>query len=186
MKQAISAGFVVWFTGLPASGKTTLANVIKELLAEQGVRVVVLDSDDLRSVLTPEPAYSEEEREWFYNVIAYLAGFLAKEGINVLIAATAHRRRYRERARERVGRFAEVYVQCSLEACKERDPNGIYALAESGVAESVPGVGADYERPLQPEATVDTTNSSPQEAARMVVAQLQAAKIITERSGEEA
>lgn len=183
MREPVQAGFVVWFTGLPASGKTTLANIMKEQLAEQGVRAVVLDSDSLRLVLTPEPAYDEAEREWFYNVIAYLASFLVQDGINVLIAATAHRRRYRERARvgvrERNGRFAEVYVQCSLEACKRRDPKGIYALAASGEAKSVPGVGTDYEWPIEPEAAVDTTDSLPEEAARIVIAQLQAVNIIT-------
>lgn len=179
MQQAQSAGFVIWFTGLPASGKTTLAKKLQEQLGKRQIRAVLLDSDDLRAVLTPNPAYTEQERDWFYNVIAYLAALLANEGVNVLIAATAHRRRYRDEARERLSRFAEVYVQCSLEACQERDPKGIYALAESGEADSVPGVGAAYERPLKAEAAVDTTTTSPQEAAQLVLAQLQEAGLFT-------
>ncbi len=179
MKQSKSAGFVIWITGLPSSGKTTLAKNLREQLDQRQIPTVILDSDDLRAVLTPNPAYTEEERDWFYKVIAYLAAFLAKNGINVLIAATAHRRHYRDQAREQTGRFAEVYVQCQLETCKERDPKGIYALAGSGEAQSVPGVGVKYEPPLKPEATVDTTNASPEEAAHLVLAQLQGSSVIT-------
>lgn len=184
MAQPSLDGFVIWFTGLPASGKTTLAHLVKEQLAERRIHAIVLDSDDLRAVLTPEPAYTEQERDWFYNVIAYLAAFLSANGVNVLVAATAHRRRYRDRAREQIGRFAEVFVRCSLETCKERDPKGIYTLAEAGQAESVPGVGADYESPIRPAAVIDTTNTNPLEAARSVLAQLRDRGIIVSTKGD--
>lgn len=174
MNWPAPGGFAIWLTGLPASGKTTLANELKEQLTARHIQAIVLDSDDLRAVLTPEPTYMAEERDWFYGVIAYLAAFLSENNINVLIAATANHRLYRDRARARIGRFAEVYVQCSLDVCKERDPKGIYALAEEGQAKTVPGVGAEYEPPLNPEAVVDTTNTSPTEAARTVLAQLKA------------
>lgn len=178
MKRSKSVGFIIWITGLPASGKTTLAKNLKEQLGQRQIQAVILDSDDLRTVLTPNPAYTEEERDWFYNVIAYLAAFLANEGINVLIASTAHRRHYRNQVREQTEQFAEVYVQCQLETCQERDPKGIYALAKVGKADSVPGIGVKYERPLKPEATVDTTSTSPQEAAQLVLVQLQNAGVI--------
>lgn len=178
MKRSKSVGFIIWITGLPASGKTTLAKNLKEQLGQRQIQAVILDSDDLRTVLTPNPAYTEGERDWFYNVIAYLAAFLANEGINVLIASTAHRRHYRNQVREQTEQFAEVYVQCQLETCQERDPKGIYALAKVGKADSVPGIGVKYERPLKPEATVDTTSTSPQEAAQLVLVQLQNAGVI--------
>lgn len=171
--MTLNSGFVVWFTGLPAAGKTTLAYAMQEQLRARDVRTVVLDSDDLRAVLTPEPAYTAAERDWFYAVVVYLAAWLARSGVNVLIAATANRADYRKRARRQIARFAEVHVQCALDVCRRRDPKGIYALAESGDADHVPGMGVAYEPPLNPEATVDTTVKLPAEAARAVLIQLE-------------
>lgn len=165
-------GCVIWLTGLPASGKSTLAREVKRLLAERGVHAVILDSDDMRRVLTPQARYTEEEREWFYAVIAHLAAWLARSGICVLVAATAHRRAYRERARQELADgagFAEVYVRCPPAVCRQRDPKGIYAMAEQGDADSVPGLGATYEPPLDPASEVNTALTSPEEGAEVVV-----------------
>ena len=170
--------FVIWFTGLPASGKTTLARSTQNLLVERGIHAILVDSDDWRAVLTPQPEYTEAEREWFYGVIGHLATWLANNGVNVMVAATANRRLYRDRVRQQIERFAEVYVYCPLAVCRERDPKGIYALVQEGQAENVPGVGSVYEAPLAPEAVVDTSNSPPDEAAESVAGQLQRAGII--------
>lgn len=96
MLSAQPPGFAIWFTGLPASGKTALAQQLRLLLAAQGIPTVVLDSDDLRCVLTPQPCYTEDERDWVYRVIAHLATWLTQSSVNVLIAATANRRAYRD------------------------------------------------------------------------------------------
>jgi adenylylsulfate kinase len=169
---SVTPGFALWLTGLPASGKTTLAYELHCQLAERGIQTVILDSDELRRVLTPNPTYRAEERDWFYNVLTYLAAWLVPSGVNVLIAATAHRRIYREAARAEIVRFAEIYVRCSLAACRQRDPKGIYALAQAGQAPNVPGVGSLFEPPTQPEATVDTEEQTPAEAAAFVLNQL--------------
>lgn len=175
----MQSGFVVWLTGLPASGKTSLAYAMQaELVAQEKIQTVVLDSDELRAVLTPDPAYSATERDWFYGVVTYLAAWLARDGVNVLIAATANRRRYRDEARRQIVRFAEVHVVCSLAECRARDPKGIYKRAQMGEATSVPGVGADYEGPLRAETAVNTTTMLPEEAAVFVIAQLQGQGII--------
>ena len=171
-------GFVTWFTGLPASGKTTLARSTQQLLVERGIHAILVDSDDWRAILTPRPEYTEAERDWFYSVIGYLATWLANNSVNVLVAATANRRLYRDQARQQIERFAEVYVYCPLAVCRERDPKGIYDLAQEGKAGNVPGVGTVYEAPLAPEAVVDTSNSTPDEAAESVAGQLQRARII--------
>lgn len=168
----VPPGFAVWLTGLPASGKSALAREMQRLLAEGGVQAVILDSDALREVLTPRPEYTERERDWFYGVIVFLAAWLTGSGVNVLIAATAHRRAFRDQARAQIERFAEVYVRCPLEVCARRDPKGIYALAKAGRAGNVPGLGVPYEPPSAPEATVDTALLSPAEAARSALEQL--------------
>ena len=161
-------GFALWLTGLPASGKTTLAGELRALLAEKGIHTQILDSDELRTVLTPEPTYSRAERNWFYDVVVYLAQMLTANGVNVLVAATAPRRAYRTNARRRIARFAEVHVDCSLEQCAQRDPHGMYEKAWAGELPTLPGVGSPFEKPLAPEVRVDTGRYDPETAARII------------------
>ena len=165
--------FAVWLTGLPAAGKTTLAQELASELRQQGITVQILDSDELRSVLTPDPTYTSEERDWFYRVIAFIARLLTQNGVGVIIAATANRRRYRRYAREGIEHFAEVYVKCSLETCMERDQKGIYEQALAGDATTVPGLQVPYEPPSHPAAVVDTEMMSAQEGAHHILEALQ-------------
>ncbi len=162
--------FVVWLTGLPASGKTTIARLLVRRLRERGITVILLDSDELRGILTPNPTYSEEERDWFYGALAGLAALLYRNGAAVVIAATANRRRYREALRSTVGRFVEVYLKCPLKVCMRRDRKGVYRLALEGKAKTVPGIQAPYEEPLNPDLTIETDVVDPETAASMVVA----------------
>ena len=168
MKRKRSTGFAIWLTGRPAAGKTTLARQMRQLLAEQGIHSVILDSDELRTILTPRPVYSEEERNRFYEMLALLAAWLVNNGVNVLVAATAHRRLYRQQARTLIERFAEVYVECPSELCRRRDPKGLYAQA----APNLPGAGVAYEPPLAAEAVIDTSQHRPAEAAVRVMQQV--------------
>lgn len=179
-----AAGFAIWFTGLPASGKTTLAHVVQQQLTAQGIFALLLDSDELRTILTPQPTYSEAERDWFYTALAGLAAWLTRNGINLLIAATANRRAYRQAAREQIARFAEVYVQCSLSMCRQRDPKGIYALAQSQPTSTVPGLGSHFEPPLAPEVIVNTELQTPTDAAASVLQAMRKMGLAPEFSNE--
>jgi adenylylsulfate kinase len=172
MSGAVRPGFAIWLTGLPSSGKTALAQVVSRLLHERGIAVQILDSDELRRRLTPNPTYSLEERDWFYDVISFLAELLTANGVNVLIAATASRQVYRQAARGRIARFAEVYVECPPEVCRSRDLKGPWERADRGEITSLPGSGAPYEAPDAPEARVDTAQYSPEEAARHILRRL--------------
>lgn len=176
--MSVSSGFVVWLTGLPASGKTSLAQAIQEQLVRQQIPSVILDSDELREVFTPDPAFTDEERSWFYDVISYLAAHLSQSGTNVLIAATGNLRGYREKARQQNKRFAEVFLQCPLVICEERDPKGVYALAKQGDADYVPGVNVPYEAPFAPELVVDMARVLPSIAAESVIRQLRLTGVI--------
>jgi adenylylsulfate kinase len=147
------AGVVVWFTGLPASGKTTLAWRVRDRLAPR-VSCVVLDSDELRDALVAH-AYADDDREAFYRVLGTLATLLAKQGHTVLVAATAPCRAHRDRARQGSPRFVEVYVRTPRELCETRDAKGLYAQARSGQAANLPGVGVPYEPPLAPDVVAD-------------------------------
>ncbi len=173
MTTPTASGFAIWFTGLPSSGKTTLAQALQQQLAREGIRTQILDSDELRRRLTPEPTYSEKERDWFYDMILFLAELLTQNGVNVLIAATAPARRYRDAARQRLRRFAEVLVESPIDVLRERDPKGLWQRADRGEIDTLPGAGAPYEPPLNPEARIDTSHFSVEEATRRVRWQLQ-------------
>lgn len=145
------SGFAIWITGLPASGKTTLAQSLAQILFEHEVNVQILDSDDLRKVLTPDPSYSQQERNWFYQVLIFLSELLTQNGVNVIIAATGSLRKYRRQARERLDRYVEVYLDCPKEVCKRRDPKGLWERAEKGEVTNFPGADAPFHPyPLSP------------------------------------
>ena len=160
MTAAKRPGFAIWLTGLPSSGKSTLARMVGQRLAAQGITAQLLDSDELRRKLTPQSTYSETERDWFYEMVVFLAELLTSNGVNVIIAATAPRRAYRDAARDRLARFAEVYVVCPPEVCRARDPKGLWQKADAGEIATLPGVGIAYEPPLSPEVSVDTAEQS--------------------------
>jgi adenylylsulfate kinase len=148
-------GAVAWFTGLPSSGKSTLARRVQRRLARRGQVAVVLDGDELREVLGMH-SYGPEERERFYRSLAELAALIAKQGVIALVAATAPHRRDRDRARQMVsGGFVEVWVSTPLADCEARDPKGLYAQARRDAANELPGVGVAYEAPLAPEVIAE-------------------------------
>jgi adenylylsulfate kinase len=157
--------FAVWLTGLPASGKSTLAAALRRALHARGMPVVVLESDALRRLLTPEPTYSLEERDAFYAALAGVGRLLVESGVAVIFDATAHRRAYRERARGEIRRFIEVYVDCPLDVCRARDPKGIYRRGMSGEASHVPGLQEPYEPPTAPALVVRGDVEHPDAAA---------------------
>jgi adenylylsulfate kinase len=147
-------GMVIWFTGLPASGKSTLAREVRERLLDRGKTPCLLDSDVIRQVTAPLLGYSDEGRDAFYEALAGLAAELASQGLVVLVAATAHRSAYRERARSLAPRFLEVWVTTPVDVCRLRDGKGLYA-GEPGVTSALPGVGTVYEEPVHPDIRAD-------------------------------
>ncbi len=168
--------WALWITGLPGSGKSAIAAKVCTLLKGK-IEVKLLELDEIRKFITPKPSYSEQEREIVYSSLVYMAKLLVDSGKPVIIDATANRRRYRERARDIITNFAEVYVKCSLDTCIEREssrrakhaPAGIYKTAETEGA-TVPGVNVAYEEPENPDVVVDSENMSVHECAEKIVA----------------
>jgi len=172
--------WVIWFTGLPGCGKTTIAQTLKAVLSERKVYARILQLDEIRRVITPQPRYTEEERDIVYASLAYMAKLLSDEGVNVMVDATANRRRYRDLARSLIPCFAEVFVRVPLEVCMDREakrraqfsPRAIYKKA-AGEKATVPGVNVPYEEPLSAEIEVDAWSLSPEESARAVAKRIE-------------
>jgi adenylylsulfate kinase len=171
--------WAIWITGLPGSGKTVIAEKLKSILKERGIDAdaKVLELDEIRKFITSNPSYSEEERDIVYASLVYMAKLLVECGKNVIIDATANRRRYRNKARESIKKFAEVYVKCSLDTCMKRErgrkgensqaPFGIYEKGlEKGA--TVPGVNIPYEEPEKPEVVVDSEEMNVEQSAEKI------------------
>ena len=146
---------------------------LRSLLAARQIRAEILESDELRKILTPHPSYADEEREAFYRQMIWIGTLLVHHGVPVIFDATAMRRIWRQQARQQIGKFLEVYVECPLEVCMARDPKEIYRRAREGAAGNVPGLQAAYEPPDNPDLVIRGDTESPESAARRIIARLE-------------
>ncbi len=168
-------GCVVWFTGLPASGKSTIAHEVEARLFDMGVRAYVLDGDNIRHGLNSDLGFSPEDRRENIRRIGEVARLFADAGVIVLTAFISPYREDRERARRLMndGDFVEVYVKCSLEECARRDPKGMYERAKRGEIKEFTGISAPYEPPENCELTVDSERHTVEECVSMVIRYLE-------------
>lgn len=166
----MKSGCVIWLTGLPGAGKTTLARILENELRKKGLKVEVLDGDDLRKNLSPELGFSKQERELHAKRVSYLSQLLSRNGIITIVALISPYRSIRDFARNIIGKdFVEVWVEASIEICRLRDPKGIYKKADEGLLSNVTGVQDPYEPPLNAELVVNTEKERPKESAEKVM-----------------
>jgi adenylylsulfate kinase len=165
-------GFTVWLTGLPSSGKSTLARLLEQTLGEAGQHVVVLDGDEIRQRLTKGLGFSKSDRDENISRIAYVAKLLTHAGAVTITAAISPYRDARERARLEIGNFVEVYVQCPLAVCMQRDVKGLYAKAVKGEITNLTGFSDPYEPPANPDVVLNTDVLSADESVRLVIEKL--------------
>jgi adenylylsulfate kinase len=167
--------WVIWITGLPGSGKSSIAIEVKKLVSD----AVILNSDELRKIVTPDPKFSGSEREYVYKALVYTAKTVSELGHKVIIDATANRKIWRDIARKLIPNFFEVYLECPLDLCMEREktrldtheaPKDIYDKGRKG--SPVPGLNVPYEEPENPELVIDTEKISPTVAANLIVKML--------------
>jgi adenylylsulfate kinase len=178
MAMSETPGFVIWFTGLAGSGKSTVAGVVEMMVRERGLPVENLDADEVRRNLSPNLGFSLEARDENTKRLAWMGQMLSKHGVNVVIAAVATLRKFRDRAREMCPHFVEVYVECPLEVCQERDPKGLYARRARGEINDVDGIDFPYEEPLHAEVVINTATADIEACARQVIAKLEELKYL--------
>ena len=164
------AGLCLWLTGLSGSGKSTIGRLAAGELRDRGHRVEVLDGDDVRQNLCAGLGFSRADRDENVRRIAFVADLLSRNGVVVFVAAVSPFRAARDAARGRMGsRFAEVYVEASVEECERRDVKGLYSRARAGEIPGFTGVSDPYEEPLEPELTIETESESPEASAARLV-----------------
>jgi adenylylsulfate kinase len=170
------SGIALWITGLPGSGKSTVADALKNTHPE----FTILRMDELRKVVTPEPTYSDSEREIVYRALVFLAKKLTELGHHVAIDATGNLRRWRDLARGIIPKYIEVYLRCPLELCMKREklrlerreaPKDIYKKGTEGWP--VPGMVVPYEEPLSPEIVIDTDKTSLQDSIAKIEGEIE-------------
>ncbi len=159
----LDKGFVVWLTGLPGSGKTTVAKRVADTLRSEGYRVEFLDGDWVRKTINVGAGFTKEERRNHLLRVAWISRLLARNGVIVLCSFVSPYRDVREEIRRIVEEevpFYEIYVKCSLEECMRRDPKGLYKKALRGEIKHMTGLDDPYEPPENPILTLDTENCS--------------------------
>jgi len=168
-------GAVLWFTGLPSSGKSTIAVELQAMLFQRGCQVYVLDGDNIRHGLNKNLGFSPEDRTENIRRISEVAKLFAQAGFLVVTSFISPYRADRQAARDLLepGDFLEVFIKTSVEECEKRDPKGLYKKARSGEIKQFTGISAPYEEPENPEIIVQTENETPRESAEYLLAYLE-------------
>jgi adenylylsulfate kinase len=166
-------GFTLWFTGLSGAGKTTISEIVEHELRERGHRVEVLDGDIVRTNLSKGLGFTKEDRDTNILRIGFVAELLTRNGVAVIVSAISPYREARDQVRRRIIDFVEVFVDCTLEVCAERDVKGLYKKAFDGEIEHFTGVSDPYEPPAAPDLTLKTDEEEPLDSACKVLEKLE-------------
>ncbi|PFA62197.1 adenylyl-sulfate kinase [Bacillus sp. AFS015802] len=172
--------FILWFTGLSASGKSTVANALAASLFNQGKQVYVLDGDNVRHGLNQDLGFNEDDRKENIRRIGEVSKLFIDSGQIVLTAFISPYRKDRDLVRSLVGpeEFLEVYVHCSLEECEKRDPKGLYKKARKQEITHFTGISAPYEEPENPEIVLDTEKNSIEQCVEILLTELKQKQLI--------
>ncbi|NIP39871.1 MAG: adenylyl-sulfate kinase [Candidatus Dadabacteria bacterium] len=166
------SGFTVWFTGLPSSGKSTLARVLRDEIEKKGKHVEILDGDEVRLRLSKGLGFSKEDRDENIRRISYVAKVITRCGAVAISCAISPYKAIRQEARDEIENFVEVFVDCDLNECIKRDVKGLYKKALSGEIKNFTGISDPYEEPDNPEITVNTSAETIDQSVKKITAGL--------------
>jgi adenylylsulfate kinase len=165
-------GLTLWFTGLPCSGKSAIADILAEKLKAQGLRAERLDGDIVRQDLTRDLGFSKADRDENIRRVTFVAKLLARNGVAVLVSFISPYREMRDRARQQIQNFVEIYVKCPMEVCAKRDVKGMYQKAMRGEIKEFTGVSDPYEEPLRPELVLETDKETLDQSVEKAMAKI--------------
>jgi len=168
-RRVLPKGFTLWFTGLPSSGKSTLADAVAEELAKYAIPTERLDGDTIRQTICRDLGFSAEDRKKNIERVVFVSKLLTKNGAAVLTSFISPYRQVRDKAREEIGNFIEVYTKCSLEECQRRDPKGLYKMALAGNIPNFTGISDPYEEPENPEILVETDKENIEQCVKKII-----------------
>jgi adenylylsulfate kinase (apsK) len=166
-------GFILWFTGLSGSGKTTITKALEPELKARGCKVEILDGDVVRTNLSKGLGFSQEDRDTNIRRIGFVAHLLSRNGVATMTAAISPYRAIRDEIRAMEPNFVEVYVTAPLEVCEGRDVKGLYAKARAGEIKGFTGIDDPYEEPVNPEIICYTERESVEESVKKVLTKLE-------------
>jgi len=172
-KQTNQKGFVLWFTGLSQSGKTTVGNKVYQILKERGLRLERLDGDIVRQSLSNDLGFSKQDRDENIKRVTFVSQLLSRNQVGVISSFISPYRETRERIRESVVNFIEVFCNAPLEVCESRDENGLYKKARAGEIQNFTGISDPYEFPENPEIELKTDKESVEESVDKVIKYLE-------------
>jgi adenylyl-sulfate kinase len=168
-------GVTLWFTGLPCSGKSAVADRAAEILKERGYKVERLDGDIVRQDLTRDLGFSKADRDENIRRVTFVSKLLTRNGVIVLTSFISPYIEVRARARASIGDFIEIYTKCPLDVCISRDVKGMYKKAIAGQIKEFTGISDPYEEPVHPELLLETDKETLEQSAARVLAHLKEA-----------
>lgn len=171
-------GFTVWLTGLSGAGKSTIAEMLHWKLQERLLPCEMLDGDIIRENLSKGLSFSRKDRDINVMRIGFVAELLSRNGVAVIVSAISPYNNARNRVRQKIKNFIEVYVKCPIEECERRDVKGLYKKARTGIIKSFTGIDDPYEEPLQPEVTCFTDRETVAGSVEKILQYLELAECI--------
>jgi adenylyl-sulfate kinase len=166
-------GFTLWLTGLPCSGKSTLAKSVEGVLLERGLPVEVFDGDEIRTNLTKGLGYSKDDRDTNIRRVGYVCNLLTRNGVVSIAAVISPYQNIRDEVRQTIGRFVEVFIDAPLEELIKRDVKGMYKKALAGEIKNFTGIDDPYEPPEKPEVHVQTDQETVEESTDKIIKTLE-------------
>ncbi len=162
-------GFTLWFTGLPCSGKSVLADVVAQNLRERGMKVERLDGDIVRKSLTRDLGFTEEDRNMNIERVTFVAKLLTRNGVAVLASFVSPYNKIRAFSRKEIGDYILVYVKCPVEVCEERDVKGMYIKARAGEIKNFTGINHPFEEPNHADIIIESDKQTIEESKAIIL-----------------